>query len=53
MKTNRTRKVVNFIAFNMLFFALYLNFMTRQEPEMKTYAIQVVDSMKKVTASNP
>lgn len=36
----RLRKVVNFFAFNLLFFALYLNFVHQDKPGMEVNTVQ-------------
>jgi hypothetical protein len=43
----RVRKVVNFFAFNLLFFALYLNFIHKDKP-----AVDVIPTQVKTSAVN-
>lgn len=40
----RIRKVVNFFAFNLLFFALYLNFIHKDKPSLAVSPAQVANT---------
>ena len=46
----RFRMLSNFLAFNLLFFALYVNFVSKDEPEVMLYAKEMKDSLTKTAA---
>ncbi|MFM2137874.1 MAG: hypothetical protein RJA57_181 [Bacteroidota bacterium] len=46
----RFRMLTNFLAFNLLFFALYVNFVSKDEPEVMVYAKEMKDSLTKTAA---
>jgi hypothetical protein len=52
---SRTRKVVNFFAFNLLFFALYLNFIHKDKAATTTHSIESPTAINNGTipVSNP
>lgn len=46
----RFRMLSNFLAFNLLLFALYVNFASKDEPEIMVYAKEVKDSLTHTAA---